>query len=148
MRHLVETTTRPLCLLLVSWYFWFYLTLYSLRWNQTLKWMLHYAICLAIFRPSAVSRYRSLSFTTSSLLEAYRNVFTFSFSSFWNYNIRHISSHKMTFAGLEPQWYITQPLFFHRAQLELSRLCFFLRVKFLTEIGVVWAWSGLNSKRA
>jgi hypothetical protein len=34
--HLAETT-RPTWLLLVSWYFGFYLTLYSLRWNQTLK---------------------------------------------------------------------------------------------------------------
>ena len=41
MRHLAETT-RPSCLLLVSWYFWIYLTVYSLRWNQTLKWFLHY----------------------------------------------------------------------------------------------------------
>ena len=37
MLRLTETT-RPSWLLVVRWYFWFYLTLYSLR-RQTLKWI-------------------------------------------------------------------------------------------------------------
>jgi hypothetical protein len=47
MRHLAETT-RPSYLLLVSWYVWFYLTLYSLSWNQTLKWMLRYVLAILL----------------------------------------------------------------------------------------------------
>jgi hypothetical protein len=96
-------------------------------------------------------------FTTSSMLETYRNLFTLTFSSsechkiifvwlepqwykhsvlslslnhllvvgnlpqlihlnlfslVYANNIRHISSYKMIFVGLEPQWYITQRVVF------------------------------------
>ena len=33
-------------------------------------------------------------------------------------NIRHFSSHKLTFVGLEPQWYITQPVVFTTRPLD------------------------------
>jgi hypothetical protein len=51
-------------------------------------------------------------FTTRPLVRCWKPSGTYStyFCLAWVTNIRHISSHKITFAGLEPQWYITQPL--------------------------------------
>jgi hypothetical protein len=49
--------------------------------------------------------------TTCSLLETYATYSTY-FCLACVINIQHISSHKMTFIGLEPQWYIAQRVVF------------------------------------
>jgi hypothetical protein len=51
-------------------------------------------------------------YTTRSLLEDSRNLFTSFFSLACIINIRHIPSHKTASVGLEPQCYMTQPVAF------------------------------------